>query len=98
MNTGKWLEILESMEQHSNQRDFRRMMMRLFWSATVYRIWGKRNSRRLGQAAEFVNQVVCRIALDLKHKIMFLGKVLDNEVNRQICDNWGLSTSLLYVL
>lgn len=74
------------------------MMMRLFWSATMYRIWGERNGRIHGQQAETVSQVLNRIRLDLKHKSMSLDKCRDNEITRQICENWGLSFSLLLVL
>lgn len=67
LGSTQWRDIVDYLQQISNQKGLRKIMMRLFWSMAVYRVWSERNRCRHGQQAESVNQVVSRICLDLKH-------------------------------
>lgn len=95
LTTSKWEEILEVMKQNANQNRFRWLLMRLFWTTSVYRIWGERNGRKHGGKTETVDQVFNRISLDIRHRCMSLGKLGDVDTHRQICDNWGIPLSVL---
>lgn len=41
----EWEEIINWMRQHGTSNCFRKYTVKLFWSATVYRIWQERNAR-----------------------------------------------------
>lgn len=98
LNSENWQEIVGFMQQNSNSGGLRKLMMRLLWTATIYRLWAERNRRRHGERAETVNQVVRRITFDLQHKSLSFEKFIDNATNSLICENWGLPHSLLYRL
>lgn len=93
--TVKWAEVLNYMHQISSQEELRHLIMKLHWTSTTYRVWNERNSRRHGGEEESSDQVFNRVKLDIRHRCMSLRGCKDTVMNRQICDNWGLTLDLL---
>ena len=67
------------------------IILRLAWRAAIYHIWRERNGRLYGQNSEAPSQIVKRIQFDVRIRTVGLKNIVNDSVNRMLCNNWGLN-------
>ena len=76
-------------------KSFCSISKRIAWSATVYYLWGQRNSRiheNIFSPADDIFHLICN---DVRLRISGFYKVIDNPVNRSMCDRWSFPLHIL---
>ena len=66
-----------------------------FCSITIYHLWRQRNSRiheNIFSPADAIFHLVCN---DVRLRIYGLKKVVDNPVNRAMCERWSFPLNIL---
>lgn len=91
LSTLKWEEITDYLKKTEGQGTMRRWMMKVFWTMSIYRLWTERNRKRHGEEEETPEQILRRISVDMRHRCLTLKGWVDDDINRQIVSNWGLT-------
>ena len=68
---------------------------RIAWGATIYHLWRQQNSRiheNIFSPADSIFHLVCN---DVRLRISGLKKVVDNPINRAMCERWSFPLNIL---
>ena len=105
-----WLRILRLCGYHRTPRNWENELLwviatkgksfcsitkRIAWGATIYHLWRQRNSRMYENTfapADAIFHIICN---DVRLRISSFQKVMDNPVNRAICERWSFPLSIL---
>ena len=68
-------------------------MLRIAWNAYLYLIWKERNDRVYGKLGRH-EDVLRNIVETVQYRLQNLQHVAADDVNRELCINWGLGDSI----
>jgi hypothetical protein len=72
------------------------VLCKLFLSASVYNLWKERNSIRYGNQLQTEEQILKRIKLEVRKRIMS-GRFIRSKINEDLCRSWGLLANVFGV-
>lgn len=91
VNTGIcWDDVVAIMQQLGNGRSFRRYMLKLVWTVSIYRIWLERNRRLHGGESRPWKMTLESIRRDVVGRCLTYQWRTMLAVNIDICQNWNL--------
>ena len=76
-------------------KSFCSITKRIAWGATIYHLWRQRNSRiyeNIYSPADAIFHLICN---DVRLRISSFQKVVDNLVNRAMCERWSFPLNIL---
>ena len=76
-------------------KSFCSITKRIAWGATIYHLWRQRNSRIHENIFSLVDAIFHLVCNDVRLRISSLKKVVDNPVNRAMCERWSFPLNIL---
>ena len=76
-------------------KSFCSITMKLAWGATIYHLWGHRNSRIQENNYTPADTIFHLICDNVRLRISGLQKVADTPANRSMCERWSFPLNIL---
>ena len=76
-------------------KSFCSIIKRIAWGATIYHLWRQRNSRVYENSFSPADAIFHLICNDVRLRISSFQKVVDNPVNRAMCERWSFPLNIL---
>jgi hypothetical protein len=90
-----WEDVLAWGIHHWGKKTLHASICRLVFGASIYNIWRTRNEIRHGGSPLSEDQLLQKIHVDVRSRILGKGKFKKIPRNIELCCNWGLSNSVL---
>ena len=110
ITSGIWMRVLRLCGQYRKPRrwenefcwvteckgnSFCSITKRISWGATIYHLWRQRNDRVHDNTFISVDSIFSLICNDVRLRITSLQNVVDNHVNRAMCERWHFPLTIL---
>ncbi|GLT57396.1 hypothetical protein SLA2020_303710 [Shorea laevis] len=90
-----WEDVLAWGVQHWGKKTFHASVCCLVLGASIYHIWRTRNEIRHGCSPSSEDQLLQKIHVDVRSRILGRGKFKKTPRNVDLCCNWGLPEIVL---